>query len=287
LLLVDSQSEPRPFDPVVDEPPPDDTNHPAKLVELAFESHGSRLNGVALVPSGPGPHPTAIVLHGFPGYERNLDLAHALRRAGWTALVFHYRGAWGSQGEFSFGHVLEDVQTALALVGSPAARTGLRTDPDRVALVGHSMGGWAAFLTVAERGDLLGAASIAGYNFAGKARQVATDPVAVEAELHWYRAESRPLVVRDPRALFDELLEHGDEWDLISVAGALATRRLLVVGATQDTEAPFEAHHLPLVASLRIAEHLEEVVFDTDHTFSSHRIALARVVVSWLSSLLE
>src|SRR5438093_1227206 len=80
-------------------------------------------------------------LPGFPGYGRNLDLAHAFRRAGWTALVFHYRGAWGSQGEFTFGHVLEDVRSALAFVRSGEARRDLQLDAERVALVGHSMGG--------------------------------------------------------------------------------------------------------------------------------------------------
>jgi hypothetical protein len=34
-------------------------------------------------------------LHGFPGNERNFDVAQALRRAGYAALVFHYRGSWG------------------------------------------------------------------------------------------------------------------------------------------------------------------------------------------------
>jgi hypothetical protein len=57
---------------------------------------------------GVGPHPTALVLHGFPGNERNLDLAQAIRRAGWNAVFFHYRGAWGSEGSFGFVHVLED-----------------------------------------------------------------------------------------------------------------------------------------------------------------------------------
>jgi uncharacterized protein len=31
-------------------------------------------------------------------HQRNLDLAHAMRRAGWNVVFFHYQGAWGSGG---------------------------------------------------------------------------------------------------------------------------------------------------------------------------------------------
>ena len=55
-----------------------------------------------------------VLLHGFPGEERNLDLAHALGRSGWSVLFFHYRGAWGSEGAFSFRNVIGDVKAAVS-----------------------------------------------------------------------------------------------------------------------------------------------------------------------------
>ena len=42
---------------------------------------------VIYIASGPGPHPTVLMLHGFPGNEKNLDLAYSFRRAGWNVLV--------------------------------------------------------------------------------------------------------------------------------------------------------------------------------------------------------
>ena len=92
----------RPADPVTADPAPGvDTAYPPSTEELAFQSQGSRLNGFFDLANGKGPHPTVILLHGFPGNERNLDLAQALRRAGMNVLFFHYRGAWGSGGTFS------------------------------------------------------------------------------------------------------------------------------------------------------------------------------------------
>ena len=39
-----------------------------------------------------------VILHGIPGIEKNHDLAHAFRDAGMSAVIFHYRGSWGSGG---------------------------------------------------------------------------------------------------------------------------------------------------------------------------------------------
>src|SRR5689334_15673236 len=83
-------------DPVTNDPTQVDSSYPPGTEELAFLSHGARLNGFFYLAAGRGPHPTAILLHGFPGNERNLDLAQALRRAGMNVLFFSYRGAWGS-----------------------------------------------------------------------------------------------------------------------------------------------------------------------------------------------
>src|ERR1700712_452630 len=88
--------------------PPHDAAQPASMQAFQLPSHGELLNAIAYVASGPGPHPIVILLHGFPGNERNLDLAQAIRRSGVDVLYFNYRGAWGSPGAFSFTHSIED-----------------------------------------------------------------------------------------------------------------------------------------------------------------------------------
>ena len=137
---------PRGYDPVTMDPPASDSVHPARLAELEFESAGARLNGIFYLPAGPGPHPVVMLLHGNPGNERNLDVAQALRRAGYAVLYFNYRGSWGSGGTFSRTHAIEDVHAALRFVRSPLAAERYRVDSARVAVVGHSMGGWLALL---------------------------------------------------------------------------------------------------------------------------------------------
>jgi pimeloyl-ACP methyl ester carboxylesterase len=235
-----------------------------------------------------GPHPTVVVLHGFPGFERNLDLAQAYRRAGWNAMVFHYRGAWGSEGEFSFGHVLEDVHAALAFVRSGEGTDYHGVDPSKVALVGHSMGGWASLMTASDDPAILGAASLAGWNVGLEARLLSANPREQARVLGMIDESMGPRSPMYSHPLMEEIRHHGAEWDVEQRAALVAGRPLLIAAASRDAEVPPARHHVPLIDALRAAgaSHLTELVWDTDHAFSDHRIALARATIDWLRSLL-
>src|SRR5579863_2253429 len=104
-------------------------------LETIIDSNGSRLMGMLLLASGAEMHRTVILLHGFPGYEQNMDLAQALRRDGWNVLAVHYRGAWGSQGTFSFTHCMEDAGAMLTYVTDPANAARFHIDTRRIVAV--------------------------------------------------------------------------------------------------------------------------------------------------------
>src|SRR5690242_9029896 len=121
----------------------------ASMETMQIPSHGKGMNALVYVAAGVGPHPAVILLHGFPGNERNLDLAQDIRRAGWDVLYFNYRGSWGTPGDFSFTHGIEDVAAALTYLRQPTVAKRLRLDPARIVLVGHSMGGFMAIQAAA------------------------------------------------------------------------------------------------------------------------------------------
>src|SRR6185437_11429703 len=89
---------------------------PAATEQMAIPSQGENLLGIFYLAAGAGPHPTAIIFHGFPGYEQNLDIAQFLRARGWNVLTMHYRGSWGVKGNFSFEHSAEDADTQVRFV---------------------------------------------------------------------------------------------------------------------------------------------------------------------------
>jgi len=61
-----------------------------------------------------------VLLHGYPGNERNLDLAQARRRDGWDIVFFHYRGAWGSTASVCCSRAITRSRTRASR--SPRAR---------------------------------------------------------------------------------------------------------------------------------------------------------------------
>jgi pimeloyl-ACP methyl ester carboxylesterase len=241
----------------------------ASTTTFTISSGGHELPGVLHLPAGDGPHPAVLLLHGFPGWERNFDLAHVLRRAGYATLVFHYRGSWGAAGTWAWSNVLED---------SAAAARQLRADPRidaaRLAVIGHSMGGFAALQTVAADPTIPVVASIAGFDFG--AAGTAPDP---DRYVEPFDQDLLPLQGTSGRALVDEMVAHGPEWRLAALAPRLADRQVLLIGASRDTAAPPEQHHLPLVQAYPNAEHH---LFPTDHALSDHREELADAVVAFL-----
>ncbi len=273
-------------DPVTHDPARLDPAFPAALVETAFVVEGAHLNAIVYQAQGEGPHPTVVLLHGMPGNERNLDLAQALRRSGWNVVFFHYRGAWGSGGTFSFGNVLDDVAAVVGIVTAPEWAAAHRVDPARVALVGHSMGGFAALRAGAELAPVDCIVSLAGANFGGLASALA-DPEARAGVAATLDGWSGPLRTRGGAALVDEIAAQPERFDTIRQAPALASKRLLLLAGSADADTPPARHHDPLVAALRAAGASDldaEVVEGADHSFSAHRIGISRRVASWLEA---
>jgi uncharacterized protein len=265
--------------------PPLDAAHPAATTELVFESGGARMFGLIYEAPGPGPHPTAIVLHGFPGNERNLDLAQAIRRSGWNAVFFHYRGAWGSEGAFGFGHVLEDVAAVAAQLAQPDFAAQHRIDPKRLALVGHSMGGFASLVSGSELPAVDCVASLAGANLGLWAEAVRT-PEGEARMAGALETWGGPIRGTSGAALVAEVRASEARFDLRRHAPQLATKPVLLVAGARDDVTPPTLHHDPLAAAISAqpGANLRTAVLDADHAFADRRVELTRLVVGWLAS---
>lgn len=269
-------------DPVSEDPPAQEP--PATMGGVRFQSAGANLNGVLYEAGGPGPHPTLLMLHGFPGNELNADIAQAVRRAGWNALIFHYRGSWGSEGDFGFAHVIEDSETVFAALREPDFARAHRIDPARVSVFGHSMGGFAALHTGARRPEARCVLSIAGANMGSIGGNLA-DPAVASVVAARFQAWGEGYI-RDVSgtALVAELLANAAGFDTLALAPRLARRPLLLVTGLADDVTPTPTSHDPLVAALRTAgaTGLREVRLDADHAFSGARVQLAREVIRFL-----
>jgi len=240
------------------------------------------MNGHIYLADGAGPHPTVILLHGFPGNEKNLDLAQAIRRSGWNVLFFHYRGAWGSDGVFSFSSGIEDVAAALAFLREPG-NGDLRVDPTRIALVGHSMGGFMALQGGAADEGVKCIAGLAAANLGERAAIADASPEELEG-FKQYSDQLRMLNGFSGDGAIAELAAAGERFDLRLLAPRLAGKSIFLIGGERDQAVDISVYE-SLVEAYKAAPNIDlaELRLDADHSFSWHRIALAGELAGWLN----
>ena len=274
--------EPVARDPAVTDPTPD-AKHPASNQQLLVPSGGVGMNALFLLASGEAPKPTLILLHGLPGNERNLDLAQAVRRAGWNVLTFTYRGAWGSPGEFSIAHSIEDANAAVDFVRQPEVAAKYHVDTRRIVLGGHSMGGFASAQAAAARDDLQGLLLIDPWNAGVEGDPVRADPGKHAELVAGFDDLGNSLVGASAETLAHEVETSPANWDLRTLAPRLARQRVFLMWADRGIAEQNQA----LAKSLQAAKasHLTTAHLPTDHAFSDHRIALSRAVIAWLQAL--
>ena len=252
---------------------------PAQMVPLAISSEGGSMNGVLYMASGQGPHPTVLLLHGLPGNEQNLDLAQAMRRTGWNVLTFHYRGSWGSHGVFSVSNAIEDAASALAFLRDVRWTQKYSIDPNRLVIVGHSMGGFVAARTAADDQELDGVVLITAANM-GPYMTALRSPSARKESLDSLAAELAPLGGATVESLLRDSEGHDADWDLTTYAPALKNRPALIITANDGLARPSQrlAQQLQMEGSA-----VELVHIPADHSFSAHRISLQTTILDWLN----
>ena len=255
--------------------PAHDVKHPARMEVLHIPSGDVLLNGVAYLASGQGPHPTLVIMHGLPGNEKNLDLAQAVRRAGWNAITFNYRGSWGSPGKFSFLGNLEDGPAVLAYLRDPKTAVKLGIDTSRLALAGHSMGGWVAAMTAERDPKLMGTALISAANMGGLGL---TGPRLVSE-----MADNLESLATNAQAMADEIDQHKAALDWTSGAAGLARRPLLIL-SSDDGLAPGTDALSSVVRGVKGSQ-VTTLHVATDHGWSDRRIRLESEVIRWLATL--
>lgn len=266
------------LDPVTEDAPVTDVRFAPSSYSFKIVSHGDPINAMLLAAGGQGPHAAVLLLHGFPGNERNLDLAQALRRAGYHVLVMNYRGVWGSAGQFSFAHAVEDAAAALDFLASPAAVEKYGIDVKRLAVVGHSVGGFVALQAAARAPGVKAVAALA---------PLYSSPAMLAKFLERRGPAQDTNVVGGPVVVADlpAMIAQPTDETFAQTLARLRDRPVLLLAGTRDTVLPMTDHHEPILAALSAGRTrpVDVKVFADDHSFSASRIAVMRAVVGWLT----
>jgi uncharacterized protein len=256
----------------------------AATEQMVMPSHGVMLYGIFYLAAGAGPHPTAIIFHGFPGFEQNLDIAQYFRAHGWNVLAMHYRGSWGVKGNFSFEHSAEDADAQVRFVLDPANAQKYGIDTHRVIVIGHSMGGYMAASAIAHNKGVAEAVLISAWNIgihysSRHPGGSAASAIANDAKLLADDNNLLPLAGTSGEALAREIYDHHSALDMNNLAPAIAPRSVFVITANEGLSPEDQA----FAEALRKAgdTHVTERHWDTDHSYSGFRAELSSAIFEW------
>lgn len=214
--------------------------------EATYRSGRITVSGILLVPRGKGPFPGVVLNHGYidpaiyvtgQGLAREQD---ALARAGFVVFHTDYRGHAASDPvsdpdrETRLGYTRDTITAVLAL------RQERRVDPERIAMLGRSMGGGVTYNALVVAPGLVKAAVVyapVSSRFQDNLRQFVI-PSRPEAAARLYARHGTPRESPEfyaglsPRTYFERitqpvLIHHGTSDDSCPVGWSRATYRLM------------------------------------------------------------
>ncbi|MBR3706412.1 MAG: alpha/beta fold hydrolase [Firmicutes bacterium] len=250
---------------------------------LIIDSHGSKIYARIHIPAfydETSRCPVVLMLHGYPGNEKNIDIAQNLRMAGYATVTFSYRGVWGSHGEYTFAHLIEDTLVVAQHIRDNAEE--FRFDTGRFYVLGHSMGGFAAVNSLAAGLEVSGAILMAPCNMAYKYlyNKESFDTLMSSQKNGYFNTPSDTY-------LEEEVQEHAQQWLFENAADKLdLTITYGFIGGKLDGLTPPEEHAKPLYEILvsRGAD-AKYTELDDGHDFPASRVALTNQIIFYLREM--
>ncbi len=255
------------------------------IYELNIISGGCRLYGYLLSPDKriPGPYPAVIMSHGFPGYTTNNDLELALMRTGCVVIHINHRGAWGSEGNYLFTNLRDDLVAVAKWAHNPATAQRYGIDTDNIFLVGHSMGGQTVLNAAKELPFVRGVAALAAYDIEAALGN------GLEKELFlMIETEGQCLKMNSASEVFENALNNRYELSVLNGCERLAGHAVLLVEASLDTVAPADIMMKPLARTLEsLSARVEYSSIVSGHSFAGQRMKLAKAVGEWIEKTIN
>ena len=258
----------------------DEEDSSPEIHELNLVSGGCRLYGYLLTPDKriEKPYPTVITSHGFPGYTTNNDLELALMRAGCVVIHMNHRGAWGSEGNYLFTNLKDDLVAITKWAHNSAIADQYGIDANNIFLVGHSMGGQTVLNAAKELPFLRGVAALAAYDIGAAFRYKMEKELFVMIE-----TEGQCLKMNSAAEVFENALTHRDELGILNQYERLVSLPVLLVEASLDSVAPADKMMRPLFEKLNdLSAPVTYKTIVSTHSFAGQRMKLAKTVAEWI-----
>jgi dienelactone hydrolase len=176
--------------------------------------------------------------------------------------------------------VIEDVGSAADYLRNNANE--YRVDPDRLLMIGHSMGGFAALQGAARDEAVTCVAAIAPADV-GRIADIAKSDAEFEQSFADGANELPMLSGWSGQKVTAELKANRDAFSLIDLAPKLDGKSVLLIAGDKDSVIAPDVFHAPLVAAYAAQPDiaLTHTVITGDHSFSWSRFELSNNILNW------
>jgi len=251
-----------------------DKASPAGSTELFIPSGNSLLAGFIYSANGVQKHPTLLLLHGYPGNERNLDMAQVVRSHGWNVIYFDYRGSWGSQGKFSFKNCVEDVINVVSFCEK--YQDSLHIDTSNIVLFGHSMGGWVCLKAIQQLPTIKKGFTLSTWNIGDDYKKVSTEKEMLRKAYEPNVGGNYFVLNTSLKELYTPVVQNQTYFNLVNDGKGLADKQIIML----------DEHHgnKQIADTIKNANksYFEYEVWQTDHPFTNKRVSLINKILTFL-----
>ena len=249
-----------------------DKSSPAGFIELAIPSGNSIMQGFIYKANGAQKHPTLLLLHGFPGNERNLDLAQVVRAHGWNVIYFNYRGSWGTPGQFSFKNCVADVVNVVDFCNR--YKDSLQIDTSNIVLFGHSMGAWVCLKALQKLPNIKKGFALSTWNLSEEFKNIKTQAQILEKVKE---DGGETFVLKTPtKVIYETVVKEPDYFNLSKQAKALSSKQIVMLDEHSKNKEIAKA-----IKSTNNT-YFDYEVWNTDHAFTNKRVSLINMVLAFL-----
>ena len=249
-----------------------DKSSPAGFIELAIPSGNSIMQGFIYKANGAQKHPTLLLLHGFPGNERNLDLAQVVRAHGWNVIYFNYRGSWGTPGQFSFKNCVADVVNVVDFCNK--YKDSLEIDTSNIVLFGHSMGAWVCLKALQKLPNIKKGFALSTWNLSDEFKNIKTQAQILEKVKE---DGGETFVLKTPtKVIYETVVKEPDYFNLSKQAKALSSKQIVMLDEHSKNKEIAKA-----IKSTNNT-YFDYEVWNTDHAFTNKRVSLINMVLAFL-----
>ena len=251
-----------------------DMTSPASSTELFIPSGNSQIAGLIYNANGLQKHPTLLLLHGYPGNERNLDIAQVVRSRGWNVIYFDYRGSWGSQGKFSFKNCVEDVVNVVSFCNK--YQDSLKIDTSNIVLFGHSMGGWVCLKALQELPTIKKGFALSTWDIAKDFKNVSNEKEMLSIANDPNTGGKYFVLNASLKDLYTPVLQDKNYFNLLNDTKSLSDKQIIMIDEHEKNS--------QLAAKMKESNksYFDYSVWQTDHSFKNKRESLINKVLAFI-----